>query len=104
MTALTVELAPEDFACLEREAQRRGTTATALAQELITGQLSSAPPGADETKSDILAALDKLDELRADLRRRGVPSIDAVELVKQGRDELDRRADVPNKDVARGSV
>lgn len=47
-------------------------------------------------KRDILAAMDKLDELRADMRRAGVAPVDAVELVRQGRDELDRRIDIPD--------
>ena len=95
MTALILELPPEDFARLEREAERRGTSATALAQELLAEQLSSEPPDPDQKKRDILAAMENLDELRADMRRRGVAPVDAVDLVRRGQEELDLRIGIP---------
>lgn len=41
---------------------------------------------------DRLAALDRLVALADDMRRAGYPPIDAVQLVREGRNELDRRS------------
>ena len=44
MTNLTIELAPELYERLQREARRQGKAEQTLAQELLVGQLLAAPP------------------------------------------------------------
>jgi len=63
-----------------REAERRGVEPDALVDELVRTDLGQ------RAKRDLNAALDALAEFRA-----GLPPIDAVALVREGRDELDAR-------------
>jgi len=44
MTSLTIELSPDLYAQLQREAQRQGKDERLLAQELLAGQLHAAAP------------------------------------------------------------
>lgn len=73
---------PADFyERLEREAARRGVEPDALAAELLAAEL--APAGFDWDK-----ALSELAEIRG--RVRG--DVDAVALVREGREELEHRS------------
>lgn len=76
-----IHLQPDAYELLAREAARRGVEPDQLADELVRNDLSAdATDGLD-------AALDALAEFRA-----GLPPVDAVALVREGRDELEARA------------
>ena len=76
-----VHLTPDSYARLEREAGRRGVPPDALADELLAAELAP-------TKFDWDAALSDLAKIRG--RVRG--DVDAVAVVREGRDELERRS------------
>jgi hypothetical protein len=76
----TVELQPDAYDLVVREAERRGVEPDALVDELVRTDLGQRANG------DLKPALNALAEFRA-----GLPSIDAVALVREGRDELDAR-------------
>ena len=77
--AVTLRLPVEDFARLEAEAKRAGVRPGTLARLLLRRCLegSGQRPG---------SALDRLDALRA-----GLPRVDAVEVLRAGRAELEAR-------------
>jgi hypothetical protein len=76
----TIELQPDAYDLVVREAERRGVEPDALVDELVRTDLASHANG------DLEAALDALAEFRA-----GLPPIDAVALVREGRDEFAAR-------------
>jgi len=76
----TIELQPDAYELVVREAKRRGLQPDELVDELVRMDLGQ--PG----QGDLDAALDALAEFRADL-----PPIDAVALVREGRAELEAR-------------
>ena len=76
----TIELKPDAYDLVVREAERRGVQPDALVDELVRTDLGQRANG------DLNAALDALAELRA-----GLPPVDAVALVREGRDELEAR-------------
>jgi hypothetical protein len=76
----TIELQPDAYDLVMREAARRGVEPDAVVDELVRTDL-----GQQENR-DLHAALDALAELRA-----GLPPLDAVGLVREGRDELEAR-------------
>lgn len=75
----TIELQPDAYDLVMREAERRGVEPDALVDELVRTDLG-------RENGDLHAALDALAEFRA-----GLPPIDAVTLVREGRDELEER-------------
>jgi hypothetical protein len=75
-----IHLQPDAYELLAREAARRGVDPDQLADELVRSDLTGTP------QSDLDAALDALAEFRA-----GLPPVDAVTLVRDGRDELEAR-------------
>ncbi len=75
-----IHLQPDAYELLAREAARRGVEPDQLADELVRSDLTDVP------QTDLGAALDALAEFRAEL-----PPIDAVALVRAGRDELEAR-------------
>jgi predicted transcriptional regulator len=75
----TVRLHPETYEALEHEAERRHVAPDELAEELVRGQLPPARRAIRET-------LDKL----AAIRER-MPEVDAVQLVRDGRRDLEER-------------
>jgi hypothetical protein len=75
----TIELQPDAYDIVVREAERRGIEPDALVDELVRTDLG-------QPNGDLNAALDALAEFRA-----GLPPIDAVALVREGRDELEAR-------------
>ena len=77
----TIELKPDSYELVVREAERRGVEPDALVDELVRTDLGRHGNG------DLDAALDALAEFRADL-----PPIDAVALVREGRDALEARS------------
>jgi hypothetical protein len=76
-----IHLTPDSYERLEREAGRRGVNPDTLADELLAAELAP-------TEFDWDAALSELAKVRA--RVRG--DVDAVAIVREGRDELERRA------------
>lgn len=79
----TVHLKPETFQALEAEAERRRVAPDELADELVREQL----PRPKREPGYLDNALDRLDELS-----KTMPEIDPVEVIRQGRDELEERA------------
>jgi len=76
----TIELQPDAYELVVREAKRRGLQPDELVDELVRMDLGQ--PG----QGDLDAALDALAEFRADR-----PPSDAVALVREGRAELEAR-------------
>ena len=77
----TVELQPDSYALVEREAERRGVRPDALVDDLVRNDLSPPP------SSDLDDLLRRAAEFRAML-----PPIDAVALARESRDELEARS------------
>ena len=73
-----VHLQPDAYELLVGEAARRGVEPDQLADELVRSGLTDIP------QTELGAALDALAEFRT-----GLPPIDAVALVRAGRDELE---------------
>jgi hypothetical protein len=76
-----IHVTPDAYERLEREAGRRGVQPDDLAEQLLTADLPA-------PKGNLREALATLAEIRA--RMSGGP-VDAVALVREGREELDRR-------------
>jgi hypothetical protein len=88
MKSVTVQLDPTDYSRLTAEAQRRGVATDVLARSYVRSAL-------DETTGAVvrregLEALDHLVSLA-----QGLPSIDAVVVAREGRDDLERRSLLP---------
>lgn len=75
-----VHITPNSYDRLEREAGRRGVQPDELADELLATELAPA-------RSDLNEILADLAEIRSRVRR----PVDAVTLVREGREELDQR-------------
>lgn len=75
-----VHITPDAYDRLRREAGRRGVGPDELADELLAGELAAAP-------SDLSEVLADLAEIRSRVRR----PVDTVALVREGREELERR-------------
>lgn len=87
MRAISVRLDPRDYDRLEAEAKRLGLPPATLVRLYVRAGLH----GDGETESERrrrtgLAALDRLAALTADL-----PTVDAVQLVRESRRELEQR-------------
>jgi hypothetical protein len=76
-----IHVTPDAYDRLEREAGRRGVQPDALAEELLAAELAPA-------EFDWKSALAELAAIRG--RMRG-GSDDAVAIVREGREELERR-------------
>jgi hypothetical protein len=90
MRAVTLRLDPTDHERLEAEAARLGMAPGTLARVYVRAGLSGSTTEAERRRRGALVALERLAELTADL-----PSVDAVEVARGGRDELGRRSTVP---------
>jgi hypothetical protein len=89
--AITLRLDTEDYARLAAEASRQGQAPSALARTYVRAGLEGG--GTDETerrRRDGVAALAGLAALRK--RLPDVAPIDAAQLVREGREQLARRA------------
>ena len=97
-TAITIELDQTDYDRLVTEAERRGVPPDSLAHMLLRSALpteqSASLDSMEARKQRALAALDDLAELRKQNRLDGYPSLDAVQIVREGREELERRLDI----------
>jgi hypothetical protein len=90
-TSLTLQLDSEQINQLEQEAARRGVSVNELVAQILAEHVPLSAPTAEEKKRRALEALEELDRLREAMRARGAPPIDAVALVREGREELERR-------------
>jgi hypothetical protein len=81
----------QDRERLEGEARRREMSPSDLAREYIQAGLAHLPPDAEDPRRGGLAALKAFRELRDGLRREGYPSVDAVEVTRKAREELEER-------------
>jgi len=75
----TIELQPDAYDLVVREAERRGVGPDAVVDELVRTELG-------QGNGEPVAALDALAEFRD-----GLAPMDAVALVREGRDELGAR-------------
>lgn len=77
----TIELQRDAYDLVAREAERRGVEPGAVVDELVRSSLGR------QANSDLDSALAALAEFRA-----GSPPVDAVALVRAGRDDLEARS------------
>jgi hypothetical protein len=77
----TVHLTPDAYDRLLHEADRRGVAPDELADELLTADLAPVQFDLEPTLTDL-----------ADIRSRVHGTLDAVSLVREGRDELEQRS------------
>jgi hypothetical protein len=75
-----IHLTPDSYARLEREAGLRGVQPDALADELLAAELAPAEFDWDDALSDL-----------AKIRSRVRGDVDAVAVVREGREDLERR-------------
>lgn len=75
----TIELAPDAFDLVSREAQRRGVSPDQVVEEIIRTDLAV-------TKGDLLSALRGAADLRATL-----PRLDGLALAREARADLEAR-------------
>lgn len=85
--AITLHLAPADYERLAAEAQRRGLSVGELARTYVQAALPAEGIWTEERRKAALEALDRLAELRADL-----PPVDAVQIARESRKDLERRS------------
>ena len=86
---MTVRLDVADYDRLEAEAKRLGLSPGTLARVYVRAGLAGNGDGAAERRRAGLAALDALAAFR-----EGLPAaepVDVVQLIREGREELDRR-------------
>lgn len=79
----TIRLQPTTYDALEAEAARRHVAPDDLADEMMRERLTA---GAHREEGGMRATLERLRQISARM-----PEIDAARLVREGRDELDRR-------------
>lgn len=76
-----IHVTPDAYDRLEREAGRRGVPPDALADELLAAELAPVPSDLDGILADL-----------AEIRGRVRGPVDAVAVVREGREELERRS------------
>lgn len=85
---ITIQFDDREYERLLAAARRKGTSPEALLRFLVHDVLHESEENDPERrKREALAALDRLAELTRDL-----PEIDAVQIVRDGRDELEQRS------------
>ena len=75
-----IHVTPDAYDRLEREAGRRGVQPDALADELLAAELAPAHSDLDSILADL-----------AEIRGRVRGPVDAVAVVREGREELEHR-------------
>lgn len=75
----TIELAPDAFDLVSREAQRRGVSPGQVVEEIIRADLTAA-------ESDLLAAVLRVSDVRSSL-----PTLDGIGLAREARADLEAR-------------
>jgi hypothetical protein len=76
-----IHVTPDAYDRLEQEAGRRGMPPDALAEELLAAELAPAKPELDGVLADL-----------AEIRGRVRGPVDAVAVVREGREELEHRS------------
>lgn len=89
LRAITLRLDPEDYDHLEAEAARLGMPLATLVRVYVRARLSTGETGQERQRQAGLDALDQLATLAADL-----PSVDAVQVARESREELASRPDL----------
>jgi hypothetical protein len=90
--ASTVRVDQADYERLEAEARRLGMRPSALVRMCLRSGLGWNGGIQVEQRLRVgLEALERLTALREELRRAGYPAADAVQLVREGREELEPR-------------
>ena len=94
-TTVSVQLHAADYERLESAARQLGLSPDVLVRAYVrAGLRGGATEDAMEQERRRQAGLDALDRLaalREDLRGDGYPSVDAVQIVREGREELEQR-------------
>jgi predicted DNA-binding protein len=88
---ITIHLEPEEYERLQQAARRRGMRPTFLVREFVRSRLDDDDVAREERRRQGLEALERAKAFQAELRRAGYPSVDVVKLVREGREELERR-------------
>ncbi|MBO1348519.1 MAG: hypothetical protein EBE86_014510 [Hormoscilla sp. GUM202] len=91
---ITIEVPAEDWKYLEWEAEKFKTTPEAIAAKMINLYLRR--PEKHLTPKE---ALESLRQLRKDMPGKDLPTIDAVKLVRESREELEQRGIFSQKDL-----
>ena len=76
-----IHVTPDAYDRLKQEAGRRGVPPDALAEELLAAELAPTKPDLDGVLADL-----------AEIRGRVRGPVDAVAVVREGREELERRS------------
>jgi len=84
---ITIEIPAEDWKYLEWEAEKFKTTPEGIAAKMIKLYL----PRPEEKPGTFKEALESLRQLRKDMPGKDLPTIDAVKLVRESREELEQR-------------
>lgn len=87
MKVMSLRLNRDDYERLESEADRLGIPPATLVRMFVRAGLNEEEPEAEKRRRIGLEALDRLAELTADL-----PPVDAVKIIREGREELEGRA------------
>jgi hypothetical protein len=86
---ITLQLDPEEYERLESEAKRLGMHPAALVRMYIRAKVHGGDIQAQRQSQDGLEALDRMEKLTANL-----PTVDAVQVARESRDELEGRPGV----------
>lgn len=84
---ITIHLDEDAYQRLEAEARRKGLEPDVLVESYVHGALPRQQDDAEERKQRALDALDRLAKIRVNL-----PEIDAVQIARESREELERRS------------
>lgn len=84
---ITVHLDTHEYEQLEAEARRKGMGPDALVQSYVHRALKSGHEDVEQRRREMLKALEDLDQIAAEM-----PPFDAEKLVREGREELERRS------------
>jgi len=88
---ITIQLDDREYEHLEAAARRKGMAPDVLVRSLVDDALKenilNDPEPRKQAMHDARDGLDKLTEMRHSL-----PEVDAVQIVREGRDEFDRRS------------
>ena len=88
---ITIQLDDREYKHLEAAARSKGMAPDVLVRSLVDDALRedifNDPEQYKQAMYDALEALDRLAEMR-----QGLPEVDAVQIVRKGREELERRS------------
>lgn len=88
---IILHLEPREYEQLEAAARRKGMAPDVLVRSLVEDALNDDVLNDPERRKQAMYdALDVLDRLAG--MTRGLPEVDAVQIVREGREELERRS------------